>query len=83
MSELKQKLHEMIDELPENKVIYFVRIVADLQSMLVDEDDEDDEDDEVDLALSKQADEALLHGEFESLDGVVMKMGYSLEQLQN
>ena len=77
MSELKKRLHEMIDALPENKIVYFVRIVSDLQNMLADDADE------FDIALSRKADEAVLRGEFISLDTAVKDMGFTVEQFQH
>ena len=77
MSELKKKLYDLIDTLPENKIIYFINIIYDLQNMLSDEIDE------FDMELSKQADEAKVRGEFISLDEATKEMGYTLEQLQN
>ncbi len=77
MSELRQKLFNLIETLPENKIIYFINIFNDLQNMLSDEIDE------YDMELAKQADEAKALGEFVSLDEAVKEMGYTLEQLQN
>ena len=77
MSEMKQKLHEMIDSLPESKLIYIVRIVSDLRSML------DDTDDDIDMALAKKADEARERNDFVSFDDALKEMGFSIEQIQN
>ena len=77
MSDLKQQLHEMIDALPESKVIYFVRIVSDIKSML------EEEEDALDTALNAQADAAVQHGDFVSLDTAMKDMGFTLEQIQH
>lgn len=77
MSEMKQKLHEMIDSLPESKLVYIVRIVSDLRSML------DDTDDDIDMALAKKADEARERNDFVSFDDALKEMGFSIEQIQN
>ena len=76
MSELKRQLHEMIDALPESKVIYFVRIVSDLKSMLAEEEDA------YDAELNSQADDAVRRGDFVSLDAAMKDMGFSIEQIQ-
>ncbi len=77
MSEMKQKLHEIIDSLPESKLVYIVRIVSDLRSML------DDTDDDIDMALAKKADEARERNDFVSFDDALKEMGFSIEQIQN
>jgi Holliday junction resolvasome RuvABC DNA-binding subunit len=74
---MKQKLHEMIDSLPESKLIYIVRIVSDLRSML------DDTDDDIDMALAKKADEARERNDFVSFNDALKEMGFSIEQIQN
>jgi hypothetical protein len=77
VSEMKQKLHEIIDSLPESKLVYIVRIVSDLRSML------DDTDDDIDMALAKKADEARERNDFVSFDDALKEMGFSIEQIQN
>ena len=52
MSELKRKLHQMIDSFPEHKMVYLFRIVSEMKQFL-------DEDEDLDALLSIQADEAL------------------------
>jgi hypothetical protein len=77
VSEMKQKLHEMIDSLPESKLVYIVRIVSDLRSML------DDTDDDIDMALAKKAEGARERNDFVSFDDALKEMGFSIEQIQN
>lgn len=71
MSEIKSKLHKMIDSFPEHKLVYIFRIVSDLKKFL-------DEDEEMDALLSLQADEALKRNDFISLDEAMKDMGFTI-----
>jgi hypothetical protein len=65
MNELKEKAHQLIDSVPDEKIAQVVIILEGIKSII------DDEVDEWDLQLVKEAQEALKDGDFVPFEDVL------------
>jgi len=75
MNELKEKAHQLIDTVPDDKIAQVVIILEGIKSII------EDELDEWDLKLVKEAQAALKSGDFVPFEDVLREAGLSAKDL--
>jgi len=75
MSDLKEKAHRIIDNMPEDKIPQVIAILEGVKRII------DDSCDQWDLDLIKEAQEALKDNEFIPFEDVLKEAGLSVKDL--
>ncbi|NLW48231.1 MAG: hypothetical protein GXY86_12980 [Firmicutes bacterium] len=78
MNTLKIKAHELIDALPDDKMVKVLTILENVKDII-----NDDLPDEWDIQLANEAKVAEEQGEFITLDDVAKELGFDTDKLRN